>query len=1829
MTGNNLGTLWFGADIDLTKLQQKIASGNKSILDALKIDYDPQSYNQMVSKLKAQLATETFEIKISANTQNLVQNLKNTFGGNNGLSGGIDALNAKIKNQTIAVNALKSRLEQLGAVYAQQKKSGLLIQANSTFAEMTSVKKELALEKQTLADMVARRTALNHATRDTLLALKREKALHKETANTANQSLKKRISYTRQLNSDSIRLNTTLAGGVHISTQLGSALSSVFAIDYIRTFLSNVIEIGGQLEKQRISIGAILGDTVKATHLFEQIKGLALKSPFGVVELDQYTKQLSAYGFKYSELFDMTKRLADISAGAGTDIGRLTLALGHVRSATYLTGITLRQFSMNNIPMLKMLADYYTEVEKKAVSTAEVQQRISKRQVSYEDVIEQIRRLTDEGGMFYNMQEKISESVAAKFKNLRDAMDIMYGEMAESSLGDFLKGTAELLLKTTRHWNELAHVLAVVGVAFLLSKTRILANTLAMTLNTAATVKQIIADKQAVAATLRREAFTRQLTVAEKMAILTSNQLTVADMKQALAVGVLDKKEALRLITLNKIKIAQAMHLKGVQGITAAEIKAATAADIWAARLRGLGTSLKSLLFSISKGTWGTIAAMVGMELYMGYKEWNERIDDKAKEMTDLIKSRVLDLEKMQKTLNKEGKPKDKTALKGRVDEMKQVLADSEAYTKTIDEQLSKTTDLNGQYDILAKAIENAAEKNKKMLDYQGEIAKMIKASKSEFSWWDLPKAGILSPSSFKNIWNQLFDDDVNENMKQTLESYKDLRTVIDNAWEYKNAIKGVIEEMVKSGEISESFAEQLKNAPFEEQIRLLAESGYWQTIVEKIASTDSNFYKFADNIKKASSGVTDKWREIATNDIPKMMQKVASERHISEQELNKWCLNNIDDFKMMLDGIADQLDIKEPEIRNRLKRLFYNYVSFGKLAQGNVSQEVLSQTEKDLMNFIGVEDENLKKLLGYDEKAVIKDNKNSDPTKGDKKDKQLEAAKTKLAEYKAFLSEYKKYREHYDKESAINILEGLFPSLKGKGTSIVDNYISLLDELKLATDKNAEARKKFNNELDKTKADTSLEDKKRELKENADAMKEYYTKMEEQWKNYRSLLEKSGGNREIAQMAFNDKGRIWDETAKNMLETFNKKVKELGVSLSMDFNWNMNETQLKEELRNADGILQDELLELAKQIQKVTKGNFVKFIEDTATAYKKSLTEAQKLKELEEQRNDLIKQRNAANSEEDKKKYDIQIAAKDKEIASQTWEAFKETEQWGRIFANLDNISTTTLENMLRKLKDILPQLKLNEEVTKQVYEAMDKMQEKLAQRNPFTTILGSFTQASRLRQLLKGLNGGSFTTYKESAKYYGLKEGETYTSAEISDKIKSLFNNSVEGLEGLSAGLKSVQDVMQPVINLFEQLGNTTLADFFNIGSNALGAAAQTASGLSALGLGNLGPYGAAAAAGLSIISSLFAMHDAALQKEIEASEHRQKLMENLTKNIEKILSRTLGGVYNTRATNEMLRQLQTEVFGGKITSAIGSIREAKGYISNETIKAVKSAERTKTYYDTAYASLLAQRDELQHQMELEEDKKKSDKNAIDDYKQQLQEMDDEIKHFAEDMAKSLYDIDIKSWAQELGDALFEAWQKGESGAEAFKKKASEIIADIAKTIAVTKLIETAMQPVLDMIVSEMNRTKGQLDEQSVEKIAGQMTEISTTLPESFNALMDGLNEGMKKAGLIDMKELANETKSSTQNGIGKAITEQDTSLWSSYLNAIRLDVSVIRATEALHLPVISTEVHRVSVLAQTQVDHLQQIADNTRRNADAADKIFGIMRSIELGNTKIVIK
>ena len=376
-------------------------------------------------------------------------------------------------------------------------------------------------------------------------------------------------------------------GQSQVLSDLKSMAMQYLSVYGAQQFINNIIEIGGQLENQRMSIASILGDAAQANTLFEQIQSLAVKSPFGVVELDQYTKQLSAFGFQYNELYDMTKRLADISAGAGTDVGRLALALGHVRAEGALTGYTLRQFAMNNIPMLQKLSEMLSMREGRLVSTQDIRKRVSNKQIGYEDVISVIKGLTDEGGMFYNMQEAISQSTKSKWKNLKDAMDIMYGKMAESDIvGGGLKDLAGFLTDLTKRWQEIMGVMTAVGTTFLASKLEVLAYNTSLGQNATLTFKAMTAAKRHEATNLALAGTYRTITAKEealnksrslqaitltKLAI-NQGKLSAEELSRAVAMGKLSKEEAraaVRASTLNAVQKGQMLVMvKNTQILT-------------------------------------------------------------------------------------------------------------------------------------------------------------------------------------------------------------------------------------------------------------------------------------------------------------------------------------------------------------------------------------------------------------------------------------------------------------------------------------------------------------------------------------------------------------------------------------------------------------------------------------------------------------------------------------------------------------------------------------------------------------------------------------------------------------------------------------------------------------------------------------------------------------------------------------------------------------------------------------------------------------------------------------------------------------------------------------------------------------------------------------------------------------------------------------------------------------------------------------------------------------------------------------------------------------
>lgn len=238
-------------------------------------------------------------------------------------------------------------------------------------------------------------------------------------------------------------------------------------------FLTNVREVTAQFELQRVSLGAILQDANKGAQIFSQIKQFALKSPISILDLTKYTKQLAAYKIGYDELFDTTKRLADISVGLGVDFQRLTLLYGQVRATGYLRASEVRQATEAGIPLVEELAAKLTKANGELVTAADVMDMISKRAISFDMVKDVFTDMTSAGGAFYNMQEKQGNTLYGLWAKLGDAASVMYEQIGNTeTVGKGMRSAIQALTDLMRNWQMVPRMMATVGLATLVYITR-------------------------------------------------------------------------------------------------------------------------------------------------------------------------------------------------------------------------------------------------------------------------------------------------------------------------------------------------------------------------------------------------------------------------------------------------------------------------------------------------------------------------------------------------------------------------------------------------------------------------------------------------------------------------------------------------------------------------------------------------------------------------------------------------------------------------------------------------------------------------------------------------------------------------------------------------------------------------------------------------------------------------------------------------------------------------------------------------------------------------------------------------------------------------------------------------------------------------------------------------------------------------------------------------------------------------------------------------------------------------------------------------------------
>lgn len=1761
-----------------------------------------------------------------------------------------------LQSEKFKINVVVDKASTTQAVRAALQAAGL--NTNFTASDLRAAKAAAIQTKAEASAAAARELARQRAAR----AAKAELDLANARERSANAA---RRHMTATLN-----MNGAMNSQLSIVGQLRNEFLGLYSIYAAQNFLRAVVDIGGELENQKIAMASILQDEGKATTIFNQIKKLAVASPFGVMDLNQYAKQLSAYSIPYNELYDTMKRLADISAGVGVDMGRIILAYGQIKAAKFLKGTELRQLTEANIPMVDKLAERFSKLEGRIVSAGEVLDMISKKKVTFEDVKDVLWELTDDGGMFNNMQEVLSESVKSKWKNLADAIDIMLGDIAEST-GSTLKWTAESLTTLAQNWKEVVPAIEAAVGAFGVYKVATFGANRLIGNESAALIKSTLAAKQKAAANLVVASSYRTLTNAEKGLIASSNTMTTADWKALASSGALTKEYALRLMALGKLKSGQAGHIVQVLGISRAEMSAALSTSKWRVAMISLGygikqvgVALKGLLFNPYMLLFTGLTAIAELWYKSGQKadEMNERISELTTRAQDGFKNLT---KEAQKFADVDPFKANDASLIASIEEMKTALKDySPVWADTFNETF-KTDDEGNTVKSLAEQyilLRNA-------LDDTKEAYRLLNA--------------IRGTSEYANdATDGYFDESFSENIEDYIKTEKQIDKIIDRMAgsyiEYYTAMQKVIAKY-------DDFAKVASGKSLKEQLDIIKE-------YPKALASLNNELPFTGGYRDDIFQLRKAWKNskrVFEEEVSPDMQSFISE-YKSRLQAAGWNLDNLSDAQKIAIGLdissfLDQFKEMPVDIRNFLNgeilekqfniKINAEYTEtiqslsdlqkkFNEATDGQFEAQIKVSTDSEKIiegiqkgykeakettnqlkpvlikagiDLSGIGAIDLSKLPDW-QKQIVSDYKKAfdtmqagekgakeigfsltDPNKDkSKKDAFAERLKERVNLLKEAYSEYKKWTDIVGKgEAASKVKEsGIFDSLfKGKEPVNIVNYRDELNKILNQLDDKTEVRRVLKVSIRKVLWDIDANAMKEASDKATKELERYVSDVSKKWDIYKQLINAGASKKDASTYAF---GFLTDyeNEAQYLIDTVQKKLKEKAV----DLPFTLSDDEAESILGGKDSPLYKQFFKVWKDAKEAFEKDKVSIALDDTKVIANARSTIEKIRILSEQyasktglsvgkNGELVGDTSGLNNVQ--KAYLDEYNKKLIELKSTLLQLLPE---WEKIFGDKEQRSFSDLKEAERIAREIKNNAKVS-------YDSDGKP-------NGFTSfftkddgsienVKGAYSLLDKLIKAIPQLQDAQLAVnpFKTLAK----NVKELFTSEKDSDKLEKKIGRLGESAAE-SADL--VGNFAGQMSSMFDALGNEGMADTMGNVQDAMSSISNIGQGFAKGGI--VGGIAAAAGEAVNWIGKIAQAHDKKLDKAIEKSKLRAQQLQYIYEQIDGILERFLGSGTELKlvdAENDRTRLNQ-------LNNQIGAIRN-KGKINIFDLmslqkykqEAEKLQKRVSAYdeggaYGYQRALMQEQLSELEKQRQAEIDKKKTDDSKVADYENQIAEMKQQIKDFAEETAESLYGINLKDWASQLGDALYEAWQKGEDGAEAFKNKVADIMGDVMNSILKISILEPAMQQLQKMLFGEdgMSGYFGKdfsLDEKELESIADYLMGVSEKT-DDYYSMLDKLNNYMEKKYGISMKEEEEDSGSGLSKGI-QNVTENTANLLASYINAIRADVSVKREYVRR---LVEELFPAYNVIAQAQLQQLTMIQINTAKNVEFVEEIRDIL-------------
>ncbi len=208
-------------------------------------------------------------------------------------------------------------------------------------------------------------------------------------------------------------------------------------------FANSMVEAAGKMEAIKTQLQVVTGSAKIADSTFRDLQQFAARTPFSIEGITDTAIQLMQVGVQAKDLQETLTMLGDVSGGSQDKLNRIMMNYTQILSVGKASTMDIRQFAQANLPIYQELANVTGK------SGEALQDMITNGEITGEVVTEAFRRMTAEGGKFFNGMGLAAETYQGKLSTMKDSVSNLAAKFGELWLLNFQKTALDAITKVS------------------------------------------------------------------------------------------------------------------------------------------------------------------------------------------------------------------------------------------------------------------------------------------------------------------------------------------------------------------------------------------------------------------------------------------------------------------------------------------------------------------------------------------------------------------------------------------------------------------------------------------------------------------------------------------------------------------------------------------------------------------------------------------------------------------------------------------------------------------------------------------------------------------------------------------------------------------------------------------------------------------------------------------------------------------------------------------------------------------------------------------------------------------------------------------------------------------------------------------------------------------------------------------------------------------------------------------------------------------------------------------------------------------------------------